>query len=137
MSDAPWMAVAEKELGVTETNNPKRVIEYHQATSLKAKDVKTAWCSSFANWVLKQAGYKNTNSAWARDWLDYGHIADQQRGAIVVMERNGPGGDSHVGFFTGKSTDTHIELLSGNSSNSVCLKMYPKKDLLGMRWPIK
>lgn len=133
----PWMTIAEKEIGVNESKNPKRVIEYHQATDLKAKDVKTAWCSSFANWVLKQAGYKTTNSAWARDWLEYGEIADKQRGCIVVMERNGPGGDSHVGFYTGKETKTHIELLSGNSGNSVCLKLYAKKDILGFRWPTR
>lgn len=133
----PWMRIAHMEIGVTEAKNPKRVIEYHQATTLKAKDVSTPWCSAWLCWVLQQAGYKTTKSAWARDWLKYGEIADLQEGCIVVMERNGPGGDSHVGFYTGKQTATHIELLSGNSSNSVCLKMYPKKDLLGTRWPIK
>lgn len=133
----PWMRIAHMEIGVTEAKNPKRVIEYHQATTLKAKDTATAWCSSFACWVLQKAGYKTTRSAWARDWLKYGELADLQEGCIVVMERNGPGGDSHVGFYTGKQTATHIELLSGNSGNSVCLKMYPKKDLLGTRWPIK
>lgn len=133
----PWMNIAEKELGVTESNNPKRVIEYHQATSLKAKDTATAWCSAYVCWVLEKAGYRTTKSAWARNWLTYGQIADMQRGAIVVFERNAPGGDSHVGFCTGKQTATHIEVLSGNSSNSVCIKMYPKSDLLGLRWPVK
>ena len=133
----PWVRIAHMEIGVTEAKNPKRVIEYHQATTLKAKDTATAWCSSWVCWVLQQAGYKTTKSAWARDWLKYGELADLQEGCIVVMERNGPGGDSHVGFYTGKQTATHIELLSGNSGNSVCLKMYPKKDLLGTRWPIK
>lgn len=136
-NDTPWMTIAEAEIGVTESNNPKRVIEYHQATSLKAKDTATSWCSSWVCWVLERAGYKTTKSAWARNWLTYGQIADVQRGAIVVLERNGPGGDSHVGFCTGKQTETHIELLSGNSSNSVCIKMYPKKNLLGCRWPVK
>ncbi len=135
--DVPWMKIAMGEVGVTELNNPKRVIEYHQATTLKANDTTTAWCSSFANWVLQQAKYKSTKSAWARDWLKYGDISDLQKGCIVVLERNAPGGDSHVGFFTGKETDTHIELLSGNSSNSVCIKLYPKRDILGKRWPVK
>lgn len=94
-------------------------------------------CSSFTNWVLKQAGYKNTNSAWARDWLDYGDIADKQRGAIFVFERNAPGGDSHVTFYTGKETATGYLCIGGNQANSVCIKEYPKKDLLGKRWPIK
>ena len=137
MSDVPWMAIAEKELGVTETNNPKRVIEYHQATSLKAQDTATAWCSSWVCWVLEKAGYKTTNSAWARDWLKYGEIADKQRGCIMVFERGSVGGSSHVAFYTGKETSTGYLVLGGNQGDSVCIKEYSKKDLLGCRWPIK
>lgn len=136
-NEIPWMTIAEKEIGVTESNNPKRVIEYHQATSLKAKDTATAWCSSFCNCVLREAGYKTTNSAWARDWLKYGQIADKQRGCIMVFERNAPGGDSHVAFYTGKETVTGYLVLGGNQGDSVCIKEYKKKDLLGCRWPIK
>ncbi len=52
-----WYRVAEKEIGVSETSNPKpSYSEYHQATGLKAKDVKTPWCASFMSWVLSQAG---------------------------------------------------------------------------------
>lgn len=131
----PWMRIAHMELGVSESSNPRRVIEYHQATSLGAKDTATPWCSSFACWVLKQAGYKTTNSAWARDWLKYGDIADTQKGCIMVFERGTPGGSSHVGFYTGKQTSTQYEVLGGNQGDSVCLKMYSKKDLLGCRWP--
>lgn len=140
IDETPWMTIATKEIGISEIPGAKhhpRIIEYHQATSLKAKDDETSWCSSFVCWVLKQSGYKTTNSAWARDWLKYGDVADKQRGSIIILERNGPGGDSHVGFCTGKETDTHIEVLSGNSGNSVCIKLYNKKDILGFRRPIK
>jgi len=133
----PWMTIAEKEIGVTESKNPKRVIEYHQATSLKAQDTATSWCSSWVCWVLQQAGYKTTNSAWARDWLKYGDIADKQRGCIMVFERGSAGGTSHVGFYTGKETSTGYLVLGGNQGDSVCIKEYSKKDLLGCRWPIK
>ena len=135
--DVSWMQIAEKEIGVTEWSNPKRVIEYHQATDLKAKDTSTAWCSSFACWVLGQAGYKTTKSAWARNWLNYGDIADKQRGCIMVFERNAPGGDSHVAFYTGKETATGYLVIGGNQGDSVCIKEYRKKDLLGCRWPIR
>lgn len=135
-NETPWMTIVEAELGVSESKNPKRVIEYHQATTLKAKDVATPWCSSFCNWVLQQAGYKTTKSAWARDWLKYGDVADKQRGCIMVFERNAPGGDSHVGFYTGKETLTGYLVIGGNQSNQVCVKEYPKKDLLGCRWPV-
>lgn len=133
----PWMDIALKEIGVSESGNPKRVIEYHQATSLKAKDTQTAWCSSFANWVVKQAGVKGTNSAWARDWLSWGKKCDLKYGCVVILERNAPGGDSHVGFYSGIETPTHIEIISGNCDNMVKKKLYAKKDLLGTRWPIK
>lgn len=133
----PWMTIAEAEIGVSESKNPKRVIEYHQATDLKAKDTHTAWCSSFACWVLEQAGFKTTKSAWARNWLKYGDIADTQEGCIMVFERGTAGGTSHVGFYTGKQTATQYEVLGGNQGDSVCLKMYSKKDLLGCRWPVR
>ena len=136
-NETPWMDIALAEVGVSESRNPKRVIEYHQTTTLKAKDVKTAWCSSFACWVLQQVGYKTTRSAWARDWLKYGQIADLQRGAILVFERNGPGGDSHVGFYTGKENSIGYEIISGNSGDAVTVQYYPKSKLLGCRWPIK
>ena len=133
----PWMTIAESEIGVSESKNPKRVIEYHQATDLKAKDTSTAWCSSFACWVLGQAGYKTTKSAWARNWLNYGDIADKQRGCIMVFERNAPGGDSHVAFYTRKETAAGYLVIGGNQGDSVCIKEYRKKDLLGCRWPVR
>lgn len=133
----PWMGIAMAEVGVTESRNPKRVIEYHQSTDLKAKDTATAWCSSFACWALQKADYKTTKSAWARNWLDYGSPCKPTRGCIMVFERGSAGGTSHVGFYTGKETPGHYELLSGNSGDSVCIKFYPKKDLLDCRWPIK
>jgi conserved hypothetical protein TIGR02594 len=136
-SDIPWYEIAEKEIGVTELKNPKRVIEYHQATSLAAKDTQTPWCSSFVNWILKQAGYKRTNSAWARDWLDYGQKCSPKKGCILVFERGAPGGSSHVTFYTGKETESEYLCLGGNQGDAVCIKGYSKKDLLGCRWPIK
>lgn len=135
----PWMAIAENELGQMETvkENP-RIIEYHSATSLKAQSQKVAWCASFACWVLKKAGYKSTGTSWARDFLDYGTKLEQpKKGCIMVFERNGAGGDSHVTFWTGEeATDSYL-CMGGNQSDSVCKRFYAKKDLLGCRWPIK
>lgn len=137
-SETPWLDIALKEVGVSETSNPKRVIEYHQATTLKAKDVKTYWCASFANWVLMQAGYKRTNTAWARDFLDCGvKLTTPKMGCIMVFERNAPGGDSHVTFWTGEESKTNYFCVGGNQQDSVRISAYPKKDLLGARWPQK
>ncbi|MGZ3770076.1 MAG: TIGR02594 family protein [Bdellovibrio sp.] len=138
VSETPWLDIALKEVGVTEVSNPKRVIEYHQATSLKAKDVKTPWCAAFANWVLMQAGHKRTNTAWARDFLDCGKtLIKPQKGCIMVFERNAPGGDSHVTFWTGEETLNTYLCVGGNQLDAVCVKGYAKSALLGCRWPQK
>lgn len=131
----PWMAIAKAELGVREGVNDKRIVEYHQATSLKAPNSGVAWCSSFVNWVMKQAGIQGTNSAWARDWLKWGMKLDTPRpGCICVIERNGPGGDSHVFFWLGEK-DGFVTALGGNQHDMVCETQYAKSLVLGYRWP--
>ena len=134
----PWLGVAEREIGTKEIvgkNHNPRVIEYHSATKLNAKDDETAWCASFVCWVLKTAGYKHTASAWARDYLNYGtKLTTPKKGCIVVFKRNETSG--HVGFYMGE-TSTHIKVLGGNQSNAVNISSYKKSDLLGYRWPIK
>jgi uncharacterized protein (TIGR02594 family) len=137
----PWYDIAEKEIGVKEEpgsgNNP-RVIEYHSATSLKSKKDATAWCAAFMCWVLMKAGYKHTKSAWARDYLKYGEkLSKPIKGCIMVFERNGKGGDSHVTLWSGKETETHYLCCGGNQGDQVKLSLYAKKDLLGCRWPVK
>lgn len=132
ISKPDYYLKAEKEIGVSETNNPKRVIEYHSKTSLKAKSVKTAWCSSFVCWCLGGG----TNSAWARDYEKFGKkLVKPEPFCIIGFERNGPGGDSHVGFWTGKETSSHYEVLGGNQSNSVKKSWYSKEDYLYARKP--
>ena len=138
ITDKPlWYQVAEKEIGVSETKNPKRVIEYHQATSLKAKDVKTPWCASFMSWVLAKSGLSSPMTAWARDFLKYGRKLDKpQKYCIMVFERGAPGGSSHVTLWTGEETGTHYKCLGGNQGDAVNnSSLYLKSDLLGCCWP--
>lgn len=136
----PWYKIANSEIGQTEANNPSRVVQYHSATDLdkSSRKASTPWCASFVCWCLYQAGYHNTNSAWARDYLGYGKaLVKPEKGCILVFERNAPGGDSHVTFWTGEETATHLLCLGGNQDDMVKLKLYPKKDLLGARWPVR
>jgi len=144
--DFPWMAIAEKELGVNEIpgsgNNP-RVLEYLQSTTnlnriATSKD-ETPWCSAFVNWCLDQSGYDRTRNALARSWLTWGQpIAAPRRGCIVVFQREKKFG--HVGFYLDE-TETHIKVLGGNQQNpetkifEVSEKYYPKSELLGYRIP--
>ena len=131
-------SIALKELGVQEhigiAHNP-RILEYHQATSLKASSDEIPWCASFVNWCLREAGLNGTNSASARSFLDWGHdvlLEDAKQGDIVVFSRGSNPTLGHVGFYAGR-TQTTINVLGGNQSNQVSLAAYPISKLLSLR----
>ena len=135
-----WYLIAKKEMaeGVKEIrgseHNP-RVLEYHSATSLKATDDETPWCSSFVNWCVKQAGLKGTNSAAARSWLNWGAELDSPKeGCIVVLSRGNNPWQGHVGFFV-DVREGKILILGGNQSNEVNISYYSGSRLLSYRWP--
>lgn len=145
--DFKWMKFAEEEKakGIHEipgAENEPQVLEYFKATgnlgpSARSMD-ETPWCSAFANWCLKQAGYEGTNNATAHSWLNWGQkIETPRRGCIVVFKREGGG---HVGFFI-EETETEIKVLGGNQQNKETLiyevseKYYAKSDWLGYRIP--
>lgn len=144
-----WMAIARAEDGIAENTLPgednKRIIEYHSATSLKATIDETAWCSSFVNWVMLQAGYKGTNSAAAKSWLTWGkELTTGQEGAITVVKKKGATSDVatgstsgfHVAFFLSQTT-THIKLLGGNQSDKVKTSNFAlaSYEVKAYRWP--
>lgn len=127
------IANTELALGVKEVpgpgNNP-RIVMYHATTKGGKAPDETAWCSSFVNYCVEQAGMKGTDSKWARSWNDekWGHdvTAEPHIGDIVVFSRVGDkdkGG--HVAFFQ-SMTDTHITCLGGNQGNRVSISTYPK-----------
>jgi hypothetical protein len=77
LKDAPWMAVAMREIGQKEIRGPEhnpRIIEYHAATTLKASTDETPWCSSFVNWCLRQVSIAGTNSAAAVSWIQSNRV---------------------------------------------------------------
>lgn len=114
-------------------NNP-RILEYHNTTTLKAKDDETSWCSSFVNWCCTQAGIKGTNSASARSWLNWGkEIKTPYLGCIVVLKRGNQSWQGHVGFYAGKQRDKHILAYGGNQKNKVCYLWLKKENVLGYR----
>lgn len=134
--DPAWMAVAKAEIGVKEVagsgNNP-RILEYHSATTLNAKMDEVAWCAAFVNWVLKQVGIQGTDVAAARAFLSWGEeISEPEYGCIVVLKRGKQAWQGHVGFVVGEKAHT-IMVLGGNQADSVCIREYPKSDVLGYR----
>jgi uncharacterized protein (TIGR02594 family) len=145
---APWMRIAIAEKGVSEikgNQHNRRIIEYHAATGLAAKEDEVAWCASFVNWCLKQAGIQGNNSARAKDFGTWGRGLETPRyGCIVHLHRTPKGVDSrtgsssgnHVAFFISQ-TATHITLLGGNQGNRVRESSYPLSQykVEAMRWP--
>jgi uncharacterized protein (TIGR02594 family) len=139
ISHIPWYDIALKEVGTKETAgdvDSKRVLEYQKATTLMATDDETPWCSSFVCWCLEKAGYKSTNSSWAKSYLKYGtEMTTPKQGCIAVLTRGPKNG--HVAFYVGHNENGTVSLLGGNQSNSVCIKSYPASMILGYRWPVK
>ncbi len=143
-----WYEIAQKEHGETEIKGNKhndRIIQYHQATSLKALDDETAWCASFINWCLKEGNITYTNSAAAISFEKYGiKVARNQLqvGDIVVFKRGSGKNASwqrHVGFFAGQRRNINgqdqILILGGNQSNKVSYQWYSVKRITAIRRP--
>lgn len=138
-----WYQLAKKEIGVKEIagkKHNKRVLEYHQATTLKATTDEVAWCSSFVCWVLEACGIRSTRSAAARSYSSYGDSVSKakiQIGDIVVFQRGNSSWQGHVGFFAGwaNKDKTSIAVLGGNQSNSVNISNYPTYKLIAIRRP--
>ena len=138
---APWLAIARAELGVRAfaegASNP-RITAYHARTNIEGYDDKVSWCSSFAGWVLAQAGLRGTGSALARSWLEWGQPLDAPvAGCIAVLWRDDPQSwRGHVGFFLRFEGDD-VVLLGGNQLASICEHRYPRACVLAYRWPAR
>ena len=135
------VARAELDLDVREiagsTHNP-RIVMYHKTTSGGAASDETAWCSSFVNYCVEQAGLRGTDSKWAMSWHDarWGEdvTAAPMDGDIVVFRRRsgsarGPVVGGHVGFFLSQ-TDDAVRLLGGNQGNRISIASFPKDGMM-------
>jgi uncharacterized protein (TIGR02594 family) len=132
-----WMLVAAQELGVSEIYGPRdnpRISLYHASTTLGSKPDEVAWCSSFVNWCVQQAGIKGTRSAAARSWDTWGHATDVNYGAVATVPRTG-GSGRHV-FFIAGYTKTHVFGLGGNQGDKVSVVPYRISSLTAIRWPV-
>lgn len=137
---SPYLRVAMAEFGVKQElkagDHHSRIVEYHQTTSYRATDDETAWCSSFVNWVVQQAGRQGTGSAAAKSWLNWGTAVDDPRaGDIVVLKKRTAGhtrktgstSGYHVGFFIAK-TPTFVRVFGGNQDRRVKESAFPLSD---------
>ena len=140
-TDAPsWLARALREVGVREIigahHNP-RVLQYHQATRLKALNDETAWCASFVCWCLENEGVNSTRSAAAASFIKWGVECPAQPGAVIVFGKHDPDakGSGHVGFIANMMSGGKVEVVSGNCNNAVRMKVYDLSTAVAVRWP--
>jgi uncharacterized protein (TIGR02594 family) len=143
----PWMPIAERELGLTETPGPRstpRILELRRIAGcpLTGDDGAVAWCKIFVNAVLVLAGIPIV-----RDWMarsverdpNFLRLPGPAYGAIVSFWRiSRASGLGHTGFYVGE-TATRIRVLGGNQSDAVRLSFFlrrsPTFGLVGYYWP--
>jgi uncharacterized protein (TIGR02594 family) len=133
-----WMPVAWRELGVRElpgAPDAPRVVDYHQATTLKATDDEVPWCSAFVCWVLRAAHVPTTRSAAARSWLAWGRTVPERYGAVAVLSRGTNPAQGHVGFLVDADAAS-LWMIGGNQGDAVSVARFDRPRLLGLRWPI-
>lgn len=103
------------------------------------------WCSAFVNYIAWLLRLPRSKSLRARSWLEVGRpldIMEEPLAAfdVVVLKRGGgdqPGPEvleaqGHVGFYAGREDD-HLLVLGGNQGDTVSIKPFPTRLLLGMR----
>ena len=132
-----WLIIARQELGVSEisgSRHNRRVVEYHQTTTLRATDDETPWCSSFVNWCIIKAGLKGTNSAAAISWASWGiavPLTQGKPGDVAVFTRTG---GNHVGFYL-KHDANALTILGGNQGDEVNIATFSRARVMGLRRP--
>lgn len=116
--------------------NPKVIHYFHDIGYRSIIDENVAWCSAFINWIAIKGGYEHSGKLTARSWLEQGEeVTDPQLGDLAIFWREHPNSwKGHVGLFVNcLQDDKSIHCLGGNQNNSVSIKAYSKKRLLGFR----
>lgn len=133
----PWMPVAVKEIGFHETGQNHGIEKYIVGGKTGGTDGEY-WCADFANYCIETAGIPGTRSAMARSFSHHPNFVKLDGpayGAIVVMWRGDPNGESGHVYFYKKETEAGIIGLGGNQKDSVCEQLQPRDRVLGYYWP--
>jgi len=113
----------------------KEILGFFKLTGNKNfKSDEIAWCSAFLAVCAKNAGLDYTNSPLARSWLNVGlSVEEPVPGDIVIFWREQK--DSylgHVAIWLGETEEGAV-CIGGNQDDSVCIRVYDPKMILGYR----
>lgn len=140
MTDPKWLEIARQDLGIKEIAGPEanpRIMAYYRAAGATwAKDDAVPWCgAAMAAWMTLAGCSTPPEPARARAWLDWGvPLEAPKKGAVVVLKRGADETKGHVTLYLEDRGD-RILCLGGNQGDAVSITSYPKRDVLGYRWP--
>ena len=139
MKELAWLLEAKKHIGLKEAvgakNNPV-ISAWLKDLGAWWKDDETPWCGVFVAHCLK-AGGRDLPKNWfrAKEYENYGlALKKPAYGCIATFTREGGG---HVGFVVGETEDGQLLIQSGNQSNGVNIRAFPKSRATSYRWPSK
>ena len=133
-----WLTLAEEYIGTKEIPGNKHnqdIIDFWESARLTFKTDETPWCAGFVGAMLEESGIRSTRSGMAKSYLKWGiKLEKPVLGCLVIFTRKGGG---HVGFVQGTDKQGNLYVLGGNQSDSVCVKLFKKTNVVGYRWPEK
>lgn len=101
---------------------------------IRRKGDEIPWCSVFVSMVLDECGYKGTDHALARSYVNWGKPSRPVPGCVVVIRRRGkPGEDKRTGsrrgyhvMFLDQLSRNYIKGTGGNMKNQVQTASYSR-----------
>lgn len=136
----PWMDVAYKYLGTTETpgaGNTEEIMKWPKVIGGDVEKEYTAdsipWCALFMAFCMAQTGIKPVDTPlWALNWAKFGKkLSAPAFGCILVFKRDGGG---HVGFYVSEDS-SYFHVLGGNQSDMVSITRVAKNRCVSYNWP--
>lgn len=137
MTEPSWIALAKKDIGVSEIKGDKHnpvIVQYWKDIKRGGiKDDETPWCAAFVGAMLERSGIRSTRFESAKSYETWGYkLTSPVYGCIVTFIRNGGG---HVGFVVGMSPAGDLMVLGGNQSDAVNIKAFSTDRVTSYRWP--
>jgi uncharacterized protein (TIGR02594 family) len=140
----PWIIEAETMLGVHESRNYNRLVQWLRSAGKFIDPKRFAWCGDTVETAILRALPREPISAvlrenpfGARNWLTFGQDVGPRYGAVVVFWRGSlRGWLGHVGFVVGRSADgRYVYVLGGNQKDAINIMRLDTERVLGYRVP--